>query len=78
MKRMHNRVNLIPLIAKADTLTAEEISVFKQRVGLNKLLLLGQMVNNGYIDIGRYFLSQNPNIQTSDNRRRPSCRQGNS
>lgn len=32
MRRMHTKVNLIPVIAKADTLTDEEIALFKQRV----------------------------------------------
>jgi septin 7 len=33
MRRLHQKVNLIPVIAKADTLTEEEVSLFKQRVG---------------------------------------------
>ncbi|KAI9739242.1 MAG: hypothetical protein M1834_007455 [Cirrosporium novae-zelandiae] len=32
MRRLHTRVNLIPVIAKADTLTDEEIQSFKQRI----------------------------------------------
>lgn len=32
MRRLHTKVNLIPVIAKADTLTDEEILAFKQRV----------------------------------------------
>ena len=32
MRRLHTKVNLIPVIAKADTLTDEEIISFKQRV----------------------------------------------
>ena len=34
MRRLHTKVNLIPVIAKADTLTDEEIISFKQRVCL--------------------------------------------
>jgi len=34
MRRLHQKVNLIPVIAKADTLTEEEVSLFKQRVSL--------------------------------------------
>jgi cell division control protein 12 len=34
MKRLSGRVNLIPVIAKADTLTAEEMQQFKARVRL--------------------------------------------
>ncbi|KAI6328963.1 hypothetical protein MCOR03_004631 [Pyricularia oryzae] len=32
MKRLHTKVNLIPVIAKSDTLTDEEIFAFKQRI----------------------------------------------
>lgn len=32
MRRLHTKVNLIPVIAKSDTLTDEEITNFKQRV----------------------------------------------
>lgn len=32
MRRLHQKVNLIPVIAKADTLTEDEVSLFKQRV----------------------------------------------
>jgi len=32
MRRLHTKVNLIPVIAKADTLTDEEIAAFKHRV----------------------------------------------
>ncbi|KAF8306359.1 septin AspB [Clavulina sp. PMI_390] len=32
MRRLHTKVNLIPVIAKADTLTDDEIVAFKQRV----------------------------------------------
>jgi septin 7 len=32
MRRLHTKVNLIPVIAKADTLTDDEVMAFKQRV----------------------------------------------
>lgn len=32
MKKLHDRVNLIPVIAKADTMTPEEIKTFKTNV----------------------------------------------
>ena len=32
MKKLHDRVNLIPVIAKADTMTTEEIKQFKSTV----------------------------------------------
>ena len=34
MRRLHTKVNLIPIIAKADTLTDEEIANFKARVSI--------------------------------------------
>jgi septin 7 len=34
MRRLHTKVNLIPVIAKADTLTDEEVAAFKQRVSM--------------------------------------------
>ena len=37
MRQLHTRVNLIPIIAKADTLTDEEIAEFKARVCLLSL-----------------------------------------
>ena len=35
MKRLGTRVNLIPVIAKADTLTQHDLAVFKNRVSLS-------------------------------------------
>lgn len=32
MKRLHNKVNLIPVIAKSDTLTEDEVGIFKERI----------------------------------------------
>ena len=32
MKKLHDKVNLIPIIAKADTMTTEEIKNFKATV----------------------------------------------
>ena len=32
MRRLHAKVNLIPIIAKADTMTDEEIAAFKAQV----------------------------------------------
>lgn len=37
MRRLHTKVNLIPVIAKADTLTDEEILEFKERVSKSGL-----------------------------------------
>jgi septin 7 len=41
MRRLHTKVNLIPVIAKADTMTDEEIGSFKQRVRADSWLLFG-------------------------------------
>lgn len=41
MRRLHTKVNLIPVIAKADTLTDDEVTLFKQRVCIPKLILSG-------------------------------------
>lgn len=32
MRRLHRKVNIVPVIAKADTLTAAEIKKLKERV----------------------------------------------
>lgn len=32
MKRLHDKVNIVPVIAKADTMTSEECSLFKQTI----------------------------------------------
>ena len=32
MKRLHQRVNLVPVVAKSDTMTAEELAAFKNRI----------------------------------------------
>lgn len=34
MKKLSNKVNLVPIIAKADTLTSEELHDFKKNVSL--------------------------------------------
>lgn len=32
MRRLHTKVNLIPVVAKADTMTDEEVAQFKARI----------------------------------------------
>lgn len=32
MRRLHGKVNIVPVVAKADTLTAAEIKKLKQRI----------------------------------------------
>lgn len=41
MRRLHTRVNLIPIIAKADTLTDDEVRDFKARVRLFPFMQFG-------------------------------------
>jgi len=40
MRRLHTKVNLIPIIAKADTLRDEEVIAFKERVSMNNVYFL--------------------------------------
>lgn len=64
MKRLHTKVNLIPVIAKADTLTDEEVAVFKKRVS-NELLKSWNSIswaNRDSLDPCRYPLSRYPNL----------------
>ena len=42
MKRLGTRVNLIPVVAKADTLTQNDLAVFKQRVRIFAAVLLSK------------------------------------
>ncbi len=39
MKQLHNLVNIIPVIAKADTLTPKEIKALKIKVSTHSLFL---------------------------------------
>ncbi|MBE3047320.1 50S ribosome-binding GTPase [Candidatus Bathyarchaeota archaeon] len=45
MRRLHTKVNLIPVIAKADTLTDEEINNFKARVSNSALYKAHRQIN---------------------------------
>ena len=40
MKRLHNCVNIVPVIAKADTMTLEERDSFKRRVSGGRRLVV--------------------------------------
>lgn len=44
MKALQDRVNIVPVIAKADTLTHEEMAIFKQNVSCLNMFYYG---NNG-------------------------------
>ena len=45
MKRLHHCVNIVPVIAKADTLTIEERDAFKLRVSHGRLLVCVSLVS---------------------------------
>jgi septin 7 len=60
MKKLHSKVNLIPVIAKADTQTDEEINAFKQRVNS---ILPDTKPWLTFPDSCRYQLSQDPYIR---------------
>jgi len=34
MKRLHTKINIVPIIAKADSLTAAEVSQLKKKVSI--------------------------------------------
>lgn len=66
MRRLHTKVNLIPVIAKADTLTDEEITNFKQRVSFLANLFWVEANTRTSADSDRHQSPPNPNL------RRPS------
>lgn len=52
MKRLSHSVNIIPVIAKADTMTIEERQEFKQRVGINVIpLKLSSLISRVSISV---------------------------
>lgn len=52
MRRLSPRVNVIPVIGKADTLTPSELKAFKKRVSCRLLLRIIQP--SPPVDHGRY------------------------
>lgn len=60
MRRLHTKVNLIPVIAKADTMTDEEIAEFKERVRKSCLLTTQRLLNRTY----RFCLTSLTTIST--------------
>jgi septin 7 len=61
MRKLHTKVNLIPVIAKSDTLTDDEINAFKQRVSLAFTAPRAFWLIT--TDSCRYPLPQDPNIR---------------
>jgi septin 7 len=60
MRRLHTKVNLIPVIAKADTLTDDEVLAFKQRVCIFVAILMLPLIC--LPDPCRYCSPQHPNL----------------
>ena len=48
MKALHNKVNIVPVIAKSDTMTKKELQRLKMRV-LNEINANGIQVSDGYM-----------------------------
>ena len=61
MRRLHTKVNLIPVIAKSDTLTDEEIMAFKARVSLQYFRAC-PFNTNRLSDFDRYQSSRYPDL----------------
>jgi septin 7 len=62
MKRLHTKVNLIPVIAKSDTLTDDEITAFKQRVCFPRFFVGLFAANQRALDSRRHQVSQGPDL----------------
>jgi septin 7 len=60
MKKLHTKVNLIPVIAKADTVTDDEIDNYKKRVRLSTTYLRAMLTAP---DSCRYRLPQDPDLR---------------
>src|SRR3984893_18861695 len=63
MRRLHTKVNLIPVIAKADTLTDEEITAFKHRVSFVTDTNDSKATCLFFLDPPRYQVPQGPNLR---------------
>jgi hypothetical protein len=67
MRRLHTKVNLIPVIAKADTMTDEEILAFKSRVSSKPTEKLAMLT---LLDPRRYQAPRHPDLRGSSLRTR--------
>lgn len=73
MKRLGTRVNLIPVVAKADTLTQNDLFVFKQRVRGNcigVILWLSLIIFCACLGSRSHRCAGNPDLHPSAGRRR--------
>ena len=52
MKAVHHKVNIVPVIAKADTLTRQEVMSVKKRVGEPNVIISMQLFH-GYLGDGQ-------------------------
>jgi septin 7 len=78
MRRLHTKVNLIPVIAKSDTLTDDEIAAFKQRVSVRiiECILAHQLTK--FTDPQRHSAPQHPDLRGASlraRRRGDDCRE---
>lgn len=65
MKTLQDRVNIVPIIAKADTLTSPELAKFKKNVKLN--LSVTGVVN--FLDPPRFGIKSNKVVCFSGSRK---------
>ena len=65
MKSLHNRVNIVPVIAKSDTLTKQEVNRLKKRV-LDEIA----KVKSYQLTVLYQHLAQYQNLPASRRRRR--------
>ncbi len=72
MRQLHTRVNLIPIIAKADTLTDEEVADFKARVSRIVTLVQYDQGPKAYDALGTlgHRPPQDPDLRGPDVRER--------
>lgn len=69
MKRLSSRVNLIPVIAKADTLSPMDLARFKHRVCHTSHFMILQRPDYVYTDPSRHRSSRDQDISASRRRR---------
>ena len=63
MRRLSPRVNVIPVIGKADSLTPSELRGFKKRVSDRDCHLLTDVTHSKRLDYGRHRVLRHPRVQ---------------
>jgi len=73
MKRLHNKVNIVPVIAKADTLTHDECTKFKKQVKkyIFFIIFTTLMRVNPCLVIARMYYTVKPPVATTCRKRPP-------